>query len=111
THRFREGGHDQVGHLDGVIGASGALEQQQELVSGQPGRELVDLRGEPGEASSHRYQQPVAHVMAEVVIHRLKKVEINEAEADPLSWLRGTEDLLEPVGEVRPVRDAGEWIV
>ena len=109
--RLAEDREHPVGDLDGVLRTGRVLQQDDELVPADPGDQVPELADDPGQPVRRGEQELVAHPVAQAVVDRLERVEIEEADREPGAGGRGREEVGEPLREQRPVRQVGQRVV
>ncbi len=103
--------HDALHHGDRARIVLRVLEQHRELVAAQPrdGVGRAHAREQPLRGDR---EQPVAHPVAQAVVHRLEVVDVEEDQRELLLVApRERERVRHPVEEERAIRETGELIV
>jgi hypothetical protein len=96
------------GGLVGILEGGG---QHDELVATEPGDGVPDP-DDIAQALGHGLEEDVPAGVAEPVVDGLEVVQVQEQQHGPgLAAVGGVGHLLEPVGEQRPVGEAGELVV
>ena len=109
--RLVEDLHDPLGERDHRVVVGQVLGDHDELVAAEP-TDRVRRAGATPEPLPGLHQDPVAGVVAEVVVDELDPVQVDIEDTERAGPPPGPQDrLAEPVEEQRPVREPGELVV
>jgi hypothetical protein len=111
-HRAGENGQRLPGDVDHVPRSRRIPDEDDELVPAHAGDEMAGRRRRRRQPGRDGGEHGVARRMPQPVVDLLEAVEVEEAQPHPAALDRaGREDLVEPVEQQRPVREAGQRIV
>ena len=109
--RLRDPTEDPLGHLDRAVHVADLVEEDGELVAGQPARGVARPDG-VGQPARDLDEEPIARAVTQRVVDRLEVVEVEEQDRRHRPVASPTcERVRDPIREQGPVGEPGERIV